>query len=53
MMYPTFETGEDAKQEAKRLGRETGDIWCAMNWRGRWIVYELGYGPVTNEDEDD
>jgi len=51
--FQKFETPEAARDEARRLGRETGDIHCAMNWKGNWIVYELGYGPVSNSEDED
>lgn len=51
--FRTFETAEQARDEAKRLSRETGDIHCAAQWEGQWIVYALGFGPATDTSEED
>lgn len=52
MTYPSFESADLAREEAKRLSRETGDVHCVMQWHGEWIVYALGYGPIANEEDD-
>ena len=55
-MYPTFATSDAAKEAARRLSRDTGDVYCIMPWNGAWIAYALGYGPVApvdHEEEED
>jgi hypothetical protein len=53
--FSTFDTAEEAKQEAIRRGKAWGDIWCSMAYKGKFIAYELGFSPVpaTDEDEDE
>ena len=51
-MIKNCENMEQAKAESRRLSKETGDIYCAMKWKGEWIIYALGFGPVVTEEED-
>ena len=52
VMIKNCENMEQAKAESRRLSKETGDIYCAMKWKGEWIIYALGFGPVVTEEED-